>query len=55
MLQGKKTYITVVVGIVTAVGAYLSGDVELGQTLQTVFTLLTGAFLRSGIKTDTGS
>jgi type IV secretory pathway VirB2 component (pilin) len=49
MLSGYKTYITAVVGIVTAVGAYLAGDVSLGDTLQIIFTAGIGAFLRAGV------
>lgn len=50
MLSGKKTYITAVVAIVAAAGAYLSGDADLMSTLQLVFTALLGAFVRNGIK-----
>ena len=51
MLSGYKTYITAVVAIITAIGAYLAGDVTLGDTLQLVFTSGLAAFLRSGVAT----
>jgi len=50
MLSGYKTYITAVVAIVTALGAYLAGDANLGDTLQLVFTSALAAFLRAGVK-----
>ena len=49
MLKHKKTYITAVVAIVTAVGAYLSGDLALADTIQLVVTAVLGITLRAGI------
>jgi hypothetical protein len=52
MLSGYKTYITAIVAIVTALGAYLAGDASLGDTLQLVFTAALGAFIRAGVATS---
>ena len=49
MFAGKKTYITAAVAVISAVGAYLSGDATLIQSAQLVFTALIGAFVRSGV------
>jgi hypothetical protein len=54
-LQGKKTYMTAAGGVLAAVGAYLSGDIELGVMMNIVITALLALFLRKGIKKDTGS
>lgn len=55
MLKGKKTYITGIVGVVTAVGAYLTGDATLMETVQLVFTMVAAVFIRKGVKSDTGN
>ena len=55
MLSGKKTYTTAIGGILAAVGAYFSGEMELGTMINTVVTALLAVFLRVGIKKDTGS
>jgi hypothetical protein len=52
-LEGKKTYMTAAGGILAAVGAYLSGDMEIGTMVQIIITSLLATFLRKGIKTDT--
>ncbi|NQV82189.1 MAG: hypothetical protein HQ494_00090, partial [Rhodospirillales bacterium] len=49
-LAGKKTYITAVTGIVAAIGAYLIGEMDLVQTFQTIWPLITVAFLRKGVE-----
>jgi len=54
-LQGKKTYMTAAGGVLAAVGAYLSGDIELGVMMNIVITALLALFLRKGIKKDTGN
>jgi hypothetical protein len=54
MLTGKKTYMTAAGGVLAAVGAYLSGDLELGMMLNIVITSLLAVFLRKGVKSDTG-
>ena len=55
MLKGKKTYMTAAGGILAAVGAYLSGDMELGMMINLVITSLLAVFLRKGIQSDTGA
>ena len=55
MLNGKKTYITGIVAIVSAAGAYLIGDVSLADTAQIVVTALLGMFIRDGVNTATGN
>jgi hypothetical protein len=54
-LQGKKTYMTAVGGVLAAVGAYFSGEMEMGVMLNVVVTSLLALFLRKGIKKDTGN
>jgi hypothetical protein len=54
-LQGKKTYLTAVGGVLAAVGAYLSGEMEMGVMINIVITSLLALFLRKGIKKDTGN
>lgn len=49
MLKGYKTYIVAIVAIIGAVGAYLVGDMTLGDAAQIVVTGFIGAFLRKGI------
>ena len=52
-LQGKKTYMTAVGGVLAAVGAYFSGEMEMGVMINVVVTALLALFLRKGIKKDT--
>lgn len=52
MLSGYKTYITGVVAIVGAVGAYLAGDATVANTAQLVITALLGMFIRHGVSTS---
>ena len=54
-LQGKKTYMTAAGGVLAAVGAYLSGEMEMGVMMNIVITALLALFLRKGIKKDTGT
>ena len=54
-LQGKKTYMTAVGGVLAAVGAYFSGEMEMGVMINVVITALLALFLRKGIKKDTGA
>jgi hypothetical protein len=49
MLRGKKTYITAAVAIMTAVGAYLAGDMDAAATAQAVLTAVLAATLRHGM------
>ncbi|MCP4394184.1 MAG: hypothetical protein GY804_07990 [Alphaproteobacteria bacterium] len=50
--RGKKTYITAAVGVFTAVGSYLVGDMVLPELIQTIFPLLGMIFVRKGVKDD---
>tara|TARA_R110000822_G_scaffold246126_4_gene374514 strand:+ start:1212 stop:1364 length:153 start_codon:yes stop_codon:yes gene_type:complete len=50
MFSGYKTYITAAVAVLTAIGAYLSGDASVAEAGQTVFTALLAVFVRHGIK-----
>ena len=52
-LEGKKTYMTAAGGILAAVGAYLTGDMEIGTMVNIIITSLLATFLRKGIKTHT--
>ena len=52
-LKGKKTYVTAVGGILAAVGAYFSGEMEMGVMIHVVITSLLAVFLRKGVKSDT--
>lgn len=49
MLKGYKTYITGIVGIVTAVGGYLSGAMLLPEAVQLGITSVLGMTIRNGI------
>ncbi len=51
MLKGYKTYITGVVAIVGALGAFLIGEAELGTTVHIVVDSMLAMFVRHGIKT----
>ena len=53
VLKGKKTYMTAAGGILAAVGAYFSGDMEMGMMINLVITSLLAVFLRKGVKSDT--
>ena len=48
-LSGKKTYITAILGILAAVGAYLMGGMNLVEMLQTAVPLAAVGFLRAGV------
>lgn len=48
-LKGKKTYIAAVVAVVSAVGAYLMGDMGLDAMVNAVVSAVLAACLRNGI------
>lgn len=48
-LAGKKTYIIGIVGVLTALGGYLAGDMTIAQAGQAVLTSLLAMGLRHGI------
>ena len=53
MLNGKKSYMTAAGGILAAIGAFLSGDMDIGAAINVVVTSLLAVFLRKGVKNDT--
>ena len=53
MLSGYKTYITGIVGIVTAVGGFLSGTIQLPEAIQLGITSILGMTIRNGITQET--
>ena len=51
-LSGKKTFITAAAAVLTAVGAYLAGEVDMTTTIQTCFGALMVVFLRKGVTSE---
>ena len=51
-LSGKKTYFTAAAAIITALGAYFTGGVDLTVTIQSVFAALMIVFLRKGVTSE---
>jgi len=51
-LAGKRTYLVAVAGILSAVGAYLTGDASLTDTLNIIFPLGAICFLRRGMRNE---
>ena len=49
-VSGKRTYLVAIGGVLTAVGAWMSGDMELGTMISVVTTSFLAVFLRKGIK-----
>lgn len=49
MLQGKKTYVTAVLAIATAIGAWFTGDATAFEAVQMGMTALLAAFVRNGV------
>ena len=47
--KGKKTYVTAILGILAAVGAYGLGEMNLVEMLQTAVPLAAMGFLRAGV------
>ena len=45
-LSGRRTYIVSSIGILSAIGAYLSGDINIFETMNTIFPLAGIYFLR---------
>ena len=50
-LSGKKTYFTAA-AVLTALGGYFAGEVDLTVTIQAVFTALMVIFLRKGVTSE---
>ena len=51
-LSGKKTYFTAGAAVLTALGAYFAGEVDLSTTIQGVFAALMVVFLRQGVTSE---
>lgn len=49
MLNGKKTYLVALGGVLTAVGGVLTGAMDLTAAIQLAVTSVLGATLRHGI------
>lgn len=49
MLQGKKTYIVALAGVVLAVAGYFHGDLSLAQSGQAALTAVLGMTIRNAI------
>jgi len=49
LLSGYKTYIVCAGAILTALGAYASGSIDLTHLIQYVFSAIAGITLRAGI------
>ena len=48
-LTGHRTYIVAGIGILSAVGAYLTGEANILETLSSVFPLAAIYYLRKGL------
>ena len=48
-LSGKKTYFTAGAAVLTALGAYFAGEVDMQTTISAIFASLMAIFLRKGI------
>jgi len=46
----SKTVWTGIIGIVTALAGYFTGDIPLADALQLILTAFIGMFLRSGVE-----
>ncbi len=53
-LQGKRTYVLSITGILTALGGYLVGDIDIFGCLQTIFTMGGIFFLRKSKENENG-
>ena len=51
-LKGKKTYFTAGAAVLTALGAYFAGEVDLSLTIQACFAALMVVFLRQGVTSE---
>lgn len=49
MLQGKKTYIVAIAGVVLAIAGYFHGDLSIAQSGQAALTAILGGTLRAAI------
>lgn len=53
-LSGYRTYIISGIGILSAFGAYMVGDVDIFDMLQTIFPLAAIYFLRQSVNDNKG-
>ena len=51
-MKDKKTYFTAAIAVITALGAYFTGQVDLTITIQSVFAALMVVFLRKGVTSE---
>lgn len=51
-LSGKKTYFTAAAAVLTAIGAYVAGEIDIQTTVSSIFAALMATFLRSGISSE---
>jgi|TARA_R110000751_G_scaffold299817_2_gene411274 hypothetical protein len=51
-LKGKKTYFTAGAAVLTALGAYFTGEVDLSAAIQSCFAALMVVFLRQGVSSE---
>ena len=51
-LKGKKTYFTAGAAVLTALGAYFAGEVDLSLTIQACCAALMVVFLRQGVTSE---
>ena len=49
ILQGKKTYVAGIIGILGAIAGYLTGDIDMAQTGQLLLTAILGMTIRHGV------
>ena len=49
ILSGKKTYVTAIVGVITAVAAHLTGEMEFSDMVRTIWVAVMAIFLRNGL------
>lgn len=55
ILSGKKSYIVGALGVLSAIGGYLVGDIDLSGLINSLIAGLGLITLRSGIKNDTSN
>ncbi len=48
-LKGKKSYIVCVLGILTAIVAYLNGAITMTQAIEAIWTAIAGITIRAGV------
>ncbi len=53
LLKGKKTYVSAGIAVITAVAAYLTGDISIAEAGQLVLTAVLGVTIRHAVSTET--